>query len=336
MTAFLTLCLAFLAAGVTLGANGHVRGVRGTVRNTAAVPRRWAGRRRRSIPADGHPGDGLAAERIERPAGAGRFGLPSKEVHRSVEGGRTSVHPLTPWRRPVSKRKRSPTSSSRTRTGTMSAASTSFRKRRSGSSGRSTRITPATPGTRRNTHGGIDEEDMLALVRINTQGRLRFVNGDDEEPIPGIRCYTGGKHTWASQYVGVQTAAGTAVFTSDNVYMYENMEKRAPIAQTLDAASESQGAGTDPDAGRRANADRAGPRSRGIRALPAGRRRRGAHSMKAGSPRSLKNSAGFQTFVVDQLEGARRDREVDVRRLRTLLWGRFLRHHRRRCVVSEG
>ena len=78
---------------------------------------------------------------------------------------------------------------------------------------------------------------MLALVRINTQGRLRFVDGDDEEPIPGIRCYTGGKHTWASQYVGVQTAAGTAVFTSDNVYLYENMEKRAPIAQTLDPAA---------------------------------------------------------------------------------------------------
>ena len=32
-----------------------------------------------------------------------------------------------------------------------------------------------------NTHGGIDEEDMLALVRMNTQGRLRFVDGDDED-----------------------------------------------------------------------------------------------------------------------------------------------------------
>ena len=89
----------------------------------------------------------------------------------------------------------------------------------------------------RNTHGGVDEEDMLALLRINIQGRLRFVEGDDQEPIPGIRCYTGGKHTWASQYVGVQTAGGTAVFTSDNVYLYENLEKQAPIAQTLDAAS---------------------------------------------------------------------------------------------------
>lgn len=89
----------------------------------------------------------------------------------------------------------------------------------------------------RTTHGGVDPDDMLALLKINTEGRLRFVNGDDQEIIPGIRCYTGGKHTWQSQYVGVRTAGGTAVFTSDNVYLYENLEKRVPIAQTLDAAS---------------------------------------------------------------------------------------------------
>jgi glyoxylase-like metal-dependent hydrolase (beta-lactamase superfamily II) len=64
-----------------------------------------------------------------------------------------------------------------------------------------------------------------------------FVNGDDQEPIPGVRCYTGGKHTWASQYVGAQTAGGTVVLTSDNVYLYENLETRTPIAQTLDASS---------------------------------------------------------------------------------------------------
>ncbi len=78
---------------------------------------------------------------------------------------------------------------------------------------------------------------MLALLKINTLGRLRFVEGDDQEILPGIRCYTGGKHTWQSQYVGVQTAGGTAVFASDNVYLYENLDKHLPIAQTLDAAS---------------------------------------------------------------------------------------------------
>lgn len=89
----------------------------------------------------------------------------------------------------------------------------------------------------RNTHGGVDEEDMLALLTINLAGRLRFVNGDDQEIIPGIRCYTGGRHTHASQYMSARLSGGTAVFTSDNVYLYENLEKRAPIAQTLDAAS---------------------------------------------------------------------------------------------------
>lgn len=89
----------------------------------------------------------------------------------------------------------------------------------------------------RNTHGGIDADHMAALLKTNTDGRLRFVNGDDLEILPGIRCYTGGRHTQASQYVGVRTAGGTAVITSDNMYLYENLEKGAPIAQTLDAAS---------------------------------------------------------------------------------------------------
>jgi glyoxylase-like metal-dependent hydrolase (beta-lactamase superfamily II) len=78
---------------------------------------------------------------------------------------------------------------------------------------------------------------MAVLLELNTKGRLRFVNGDDQEVLPGIRCYTGGRHTYASQYVGVRTSGGTAIITSDNMYLYENLEKRVPIAQTLDAAS---------------------------------------------------------------------------------------------------
>ena len=89
----------------------------------------------------------------------------------------------------------------------------------------------------RNTHGGVDADDMAALLKINTEGRLRFVEGDDQEIMPGIRAYTGGRHTFASQYVAAATPGGTAVFTSDNVYLYENLDKRAAIAQTLDAAS---------------------------------------------------------------------------------------------------
>jgi glyoxylase-like metal-dependent hydrolase (beta-lactamase superfamily II) len=87
------------------------------------------------------------------------------------------------------------------------------------------------------THGGVDEEDMRVLLNVNMRGHLRFVDGDDQEIIPGIRCYTGGRHTWASQFVSARLATGTAVFTSDNVYLYENLDKHVPIAQTLDAVS---------------------------------------------------------------------------------------------------
>ena len=89
----------------------------------------------------------------------------------------------------------------------------------------------------RNTHGGVDADDMQALLKINTAGRLRFVEGDDQEVLPGIRCYIGGKHTRESQFCSVKLASGTAVFTSDNVYLYENVDKHVPIAQTLDPAS---------------------------------------------------------------------------------------------------
>jgi glyoxylase-like metal-dependent hydrolase (beta-lactamase superfamily II) len=87
------------------------------------------------------------------------------------------------------------------------------------------------------THGGIDPDDVLAAVKLNLAGRLGLVNGDAQEILPGITCYTGGKHTFQSQYVGVNTKAGTVVLASDNMYLYENLEKHAPIAQTLDAAS---------------------------------------------------------------------------------------------------
>ena len=96
-----------------------------------------------------------------------------------------------------------------------------------------------------NVHGGVDAEDMQALLKINTEGRLRFVEGDEQEIIPGIRCYTGGKHTRESQFCSARlrgsaasaaqapTAVGTAVFTSDNVYLYENLDKHVPIAATF-------------------------------------------------------------------------------------------------------
>lgn len=89
----------------------------------------------------------------------------------------------------------------------------------------------------RRTHGGIDPDDVLAAVKLNVQGRVGLVNGDAQEILPGVTCYIGGKHTYASQFVAVNTAAGVVVLASDNLYLYENLEKHVPIAATLDAES---------------------------------------------------------------------------------------------------
>ncbi|HMK21581.1 MAG TPA: N-acyl homoserine lactonase family protein [Terriglobales bacterium] len=89
----------------------------------------------------------------------------------------------------------------------------------------------------KDTSDGIDAQDVLELVKINTEGRVGLVHGDAQEILPGLACYTGGKHTYQSQYLGVNTIGGTVVLASDNMYLYENMERHVPIPATLDAAS---------------------------------------------------------------------------------------------------
>ena len=75
------------------------------------------------------------------------------------------------------------------------------------------------------------------LASLSKAGRVQQVNGDSTEIIPGITVFTGGKHTFGSQYATVRTTNGTAVIASDNLYLYENLDKRRPIAQTLDSLS---------------------------------------------------------------------------------------------------
>lgn len=83
----------------------------------------------------------------------------------------------------------------------------------------------------------INAADAKVLAELAKEGRVMLVDGDGKEIIPGIHVYTGGKHTFASQLATVTTASGTVVIASDNMYLYENMAKHVPIAQTLDRES---------------------------------------------------------------------------------------------------
>lgn len=83
-------------------------------------------------------------------------------------------------------------------------------------------------------HGGIDPEDVKELVRLNTEGRLRLLNGDDVEILPGVRAYTGGRHTYAAQYLGV-AGNPTFVLASDNCYLYRNLTEHKASATFSEA-----------------------------------------------------------------------------------------------------
>jgi glyoxylase-like metal-dependent hydrolase (beta-lactamase superfamily II) len=78
----------------------------------------------------------------------------------------------------------------------------------------------------------IATEDAAILAGVRKSGRIELVDGDAREIIPGVTVYTGGKHTYACQYVGVGSSAGTVVVASDNIYLYENLEKRLPLGFT--------------------------------------------------------------------------------------------------------
>jgi len=71
-------------------------------------------------------------------------------------------------------------------------------------------------------------------VKLNTEGRVRLVNGDNIELFPGIRAFIGGRHTFASQYLLVE-GNPRFVLASDNVYLYRNLTEHAASATFTDA-----------------------------------------------------------------------------------------------------
>lgn len=83
-------------------------------------------------------------------------------------------------------------------------------------------------------HRGIEPRVIPELVKLNTEGRVTLIDGDDQEIIDGIRVYTGSRHSFASQYVGVNTSGGTVIVASDCIWLYANLELGLANALTFD------------------------------------------------------------------------------------------------------
>jgi len=85
-------------------------------------------------------------------------------------------------------------------------------------------------------HGGYEKRDVRTMIDLNMAGRVTLVNGDDQEIMPGIKVFTGSRHTFNSQYVLVNTGTNKIVLASDNIWVYYSLEHLVPPSDggTLD------------------------------------------------------------------------------------------------------
>ena len=74
----------------------------------------------------------------------------------------------------------------------------------------------------------IEADDVCALVRLNYERRLVFVDGA-REIVPGVAVHKVGGHTAGMQIVTVDHAKGRAVVASDASHYYRNFEARIPF-----------------------------------------------------------------------------------------------------------
>jgi glyoxylase-like metal-dependent hydrolase (beta-lactamase superfamily II) len=73
----------------------------------------------------------------------------------------------------------------------------------------------------------LEEEELVAVVRLHFRGRLGLCEGT-QEIVPGITIHHVGGHTMGSQIVQVETAHGTAVIASDAAKLYRNFTEEIP------------------------------------------------------------------------------------------------------------
>ncbi len=74
----------------------------------------------------------------------------------------------------------------------------------------------------------VEVDDVCALVRLNYEGRLAFVDGA-REVIPGVSVHHVGGHTAGMQVVTVAHGRGQAVVASDASHYYRNFEASIPF-----------------------------------------------------------------------------------------------------------
>jgi glyoxylase-like metal-dependent hydrolase (beta-lactamase superfamily II) len=83
---------------------------------------------------------------------------------------------------------------------------------------------------------GFLRQDVLNIKKVQSQGRLKLVKGDNIEILPGIKAFIGSGHTFENMYllVNYKSEKNKIVLASDAVWFYMNLEKELPISLCFD------------------------------------------------------------------------------------------------------
>jgi glyoxylase-like metal-dependent hydrolase (beta-lactamase superfamily II) len=86
----------------------------------------------------------------------------------------------------------------------------------------------------------LEEDELVAVVRLHFRGRLGLCNGS-REIVPGITVHHVGGHTMGSQIVQVETTHGTAVLASDAAKLYRNFLEEIPQPRSHSVSDQING-----------------------------------------------------------------------------------------------
>jgi glyoxylase-like metal-dependent hydrolase (beta-lactamase superfamily II) len=81
---------------------------------------------------------------------------------------------------------------------------------------------------------GFNKKDVIRIVQRNLDGKVQLIKGDNVEIMPGIKVFTGSRHTYAAQYVLVESDEERVILASDNSWFYYNVESGLPIPVGMD------------------------------------------------------------------------------------------------------
>lgn len=77
---------------------------------------------------------------------------------------------------------------------------------------------------------GLNKDDVPKIVQANLDGRVRFIDGDNKEIIPGVRVFTGSTHTFESQHLLVDTKTEKVMLASDDSWFYYNLDHELSVS----------------------------------------------------------------------------------------------------------